>query len=57
MKMDEMKCDKCGGEMKKVHQHTMKCDKCGSTITVDDTKEGMEDGKHHENHEGHHDKK
>jgi len=33
-----MKCENCGGEMKKMDGSTMKCDSCGATKEIIETK-------------------
>ncbi len=34
-----MKCEKCGGMMEKMHEHTMKCEECGNTVKVQESKD------------------
>lgn len=33
-----MTCEKCGGEMKQVDEHTMKCEGCGNVMNTDGMK-------------------
>ncbi len=34
-----MKCEKCGGMLKRIDEHTMKCEECGNTVKVQESKD------------------
>ena len=36
---NDMKCDKCGGMMKKMDGTTMKCENCGNTMKMEHSNE------------------
>jgi transcription initiation factor TFIIIB Brf1 subunit/transcription initiation factor TFIIB len=38
MENDMMKCEKCGGAMKKMEDGTMVCEGCGAVVKMADTK-------------------
>lgn len=35
---ENMKCESCGGPMKKMDENTMKCDGCGATKNISKSK-------------------
>lgn len=37
-----MKCEKCGGLMKKFDHKTMKCEECGATKKIEETEVKVE---------------
>ena len=39
-----MKCEKCGGMMNKMDEHTMKCEGCGAMVKMDMDKDHMMQG-------------
>ncbi len=43
---ENMKCESCGGAMKRIDGNTMKCDGCGATKNISESKgEAVEETK------------